>query len=48
MTDAHVHLDKGELGFELLDRLYYKAVVLEIDTLYLLQHTNVGGCGEIF
>jgi len=41
MIDAHVHLDKGRLSLVWVNQFVDKALEMDIETLYLLQHTNV-------
>ena len=41
MIDAHVHLDKGELSLQWIQQFVNKAVEMNIDELYLLEHTNL-------
>ena len=41
MTDAHVHLDKGELSIGWVNQFVNQAKKMDISTLYLLQHTNM-------
>ncbi len=41
MTDAHVHLDKGELSLQYVNKFIQIALEMGIDEIYFLQHTNM-------